>query len=31
MRLEIEILGERRSARLQMDQPFDPEAKRMRM
>ena len=31
MRLEIEILGERRPARLQMDPPFDPEAKRMRM
>jgi len=31
MQLEIEILGERRSARLQMDPPFDPEAKRMRM
>lgn len=30
-RLEIEILGERRAARLQMDPPFDPEAKRMRM
>ncbi|RFO98379.1 glycine cleavage system protein T [Rhodoferax lacus] len=29
--LEIEILGERRKARLQMDPPFDPEAKRMRM
>jgi hypothetical protein len=24
-------LGERRPARLQMDPPFDPEAKRMRM
>jgi dimethylglycine dehydrogenase len=31
VQLEIEILGERRSARLQMDPPFDPEAKRMRM
>ena len=31
MQLEIEILGERRPARLQMDPPFDPEAKRMRM
>jgi dimethylglycine dehydrogenase len=31
MALEIEILGERRPARLQMDPPFDPEAKRMRM
>jgi len=31
MNLEIEILGERRPARLQMDPPFDPEAKRMRM
>jgi dimethylglycine dehydrogenase len=31
MDLEIEILGERRKARLQMDPPFDPEAKRMRM
>ena len=31
MKLEIEILGERRAARLQMDPPFDPEAKRMRM
>ncbi|WP_342618028.1 FAD-dependent oxidoreductase [Rhodoferax sp. GW822-FHT02A01] len=31
MQLEIEILGERRKARLQMDPPFDPEAKRMRM
>jgi len=31
MTLEIEILGERRTARLQMDPPFDPEAKRMRM
>ena len=31
MKLEIEILGERRPARLQMDPPFDPEAKRMRM
>ncbi len=31
MKLEIEILGERRSATLQMDPPFDPEAKRMRM
>jgi dimethylglycine dehydrogenase len=29
--IEIEILGERRPARLQMDPPFDPEAKRMRM
>jgi glycine cleavage system aminomethyltransferase T len=31
MQLEIEILGERRKATLQMDPPFDPEAKRMRM
>ena len=31
MRLEIEILGERRPARLQMDPPFDPHALRMRM
>jgi dimethylglycine dehydrogenase len=31
IKLEIEILGERRPARLQMDPPFDPEAKRMRM
>ena len=31
MALEIEILGERRPARLQMDPPFDPQAKRMRM
>ena len=31
MTLEIEILGERRTAHLQMDPPFDPEAKRMRM
>jgi len=31
MKLEIEILGERRVATLQMDPPFDPEAKRMRM
>jgi len=31
MKLEIEILGERRTAHLQMDPPFDPEAKRMRM
>ena len=31
IQLEIEILGERRPARLQMDPPFDPEAKRMRM
>ena len=31
MKLEIEILGERRSATLQMDPPFDAEAKRMRM
>ena len=31
MKLEIEILGERRPARLQMDPPFDPQAKRMRM
>ena len=31
VQLEIEILGERRPARLQMDPPFDPEAKRMRM
>ena len=29
--LEIEILGERRPARLQMSPPFDPEAHRMRM
>ena len=31
MRLEIEILGERRPARLQMEPPFDPQALRMRM
>ena len=31
MQLEIEILGERRPARLQMAPPFDPEALRMRM
>ena len=31
IKLEIEILGERRPARLQMDPPFDPEARRMRM
>ncbi len=31
IKLEIEILGERRAAHLQMDPPFDPEAKRMRM
>ncbi len=31
MQLEIEILGERRPARLQMDPPFDPHAARMRM
>ena len=31
LRLEIEILGERRPARLQMSPPFDPEARRMRM
>lgn len=31
VQLEIEILGERRPAWLQMDPPFDPEAKRMRM
>ena len=31
MQLEIEILGERRPARLQAAPPFDPEAKRMRM
>ena len=31
MQLELEILGERRPARLQMDPPFDPQAKRMRM
>ena len=31
MQLEIEILGERRPARLQMDPPFDPHAVRMRM
>ncbi|MBU3738830.1 MAG: FAD-dependent oxidoreductase [Rhodoferax sp.] len=31
LRLEIEILGERRPARLQMDPPFDPQALRMRM
>ncbi len=31
LQLEIEILGERRPARLQMEPPFDPEAKRMRM
>ncbi len=31
LQLEIEILGERRPARLQMDPPFDPQALRMRM
>jgi len=31
LQLEIEILGERRPARLQMEPPFDPDAKRMRM
>ena len=31
VKLEIEILGERRAARLQMDPPFDPQALRMRM
>ena len=31
LELEIEILGNRRPARLQMSPPFDPEAKRMRM
>ena len=31
MQLEIEILGERRPARLQMEPPFDAQAKRMRM
>ena len=31
IQLEIEILGERRPARLQMDPPFDPDARRMRM
>jgi dimethylglycine dehydrogenase len=31
LQLEIEILGERRAARLQMDPPFDPQALRMRM
>ena len=31
MQLEIEILGERRPARLQMEPPFDPHAVRMRM
>jgi dimethylglycine dehydrogenase len=31
MSLEIEILGERRPARLQMEPPFDPQALRMRM
>ena len=31
MALEIEILGERRPARLQMEPPFDPQALRMRM
>jgi dimethylglycine dehydrogenase len=31
IKLEIEILGERRAAHLQMDPPFDPEALRMRM
>ena len=29
--MEIEILGERRPARLQMEPPFDPQALRMRM
>jgi dimethylglycine dehydrogenase len=28
---QIEILGDRRSATLQMDPPFDPKALRMRM
>jgi dimethylglycine dehydrogenase len=31
MQLEIEILGERRPARLQTEPPFDPQALRMRM
>ena len=31
MQLEIEILGERRGARLQTEPPFDPQALRMRM
>ncbi len=31
MQMEIEILGERISARLQAEPPFDPQAKRMRM
>ena len=31
MQLDIEILGERRAARLQMAPPFDPDALRMRM
>jgi dimethylglycine dehydrogenase len=31
LKLEVEILGERRPARLQMSPPFDPEAHRMRM
>jgi dimethylglycine dehydrogenase len=31
MQLEIEILGERRTARLQSEPPFDPQALRMRM
>ncbi len=31
LQLDIEILGERRPARLQMEPPFDPQAQRMRM
>lgn len=31
MQMEIEILGERRTARLQSEPPFDPQALRMRM
>jgi dimethylglycine dehydrogenase len=31
LKLEVEILGERRPARLQMSPPFDPDALRMRM
>ena len=31
LQLEVEILGERRPARLQMSPPFDPDALRMRM
>ena len=31
VQLEVEILGERRPARLQMQPPLDPQALRMRM